>query len=136
MATATPRRAPRAAPRRPPLRAVRPTERVRSVGTIGTLVAGFFFVILLSLAGLHAVVVQTQANLDSVKADVADLEDDRVNSIAERAWYDSPAGLADAAAAAGLVPAADFVMLVPVPPDLLGGPSSADPFATAGGEAG
>ncbi len=134
--TTTARRAPRTSPRPAPLRVVRPDERARTVGAIGTIVAGFLFVVLLSLAGLHAIVVQTQAQLDAVNADIAALEDARVNAIAQRAWFDSPAGLAESATEAGLVPAADFEPLAPVAPGLLGPPEVADPFEASGGGAG
>ena len=132
----------RGASRRAPLEVVRPDERVRTVGTIGTFVAGFLFVVLFGLAGLHAVVVQTQAELDAVNAEIVELEEARDDAIAERAWFDSPEGLAEAASAAGLVPAPEVVMLAHVAPGRLDPPGAPDPFApelgspTTGGAAG
>lgn len=118
----------KAAPKRAPLRVVRPDERVRTVGAISTAVAGFFFVVLFALAGLHAVVVQTQAELDAVNAEIAEMEDARIHALADLAWVESAAGLAEAAAAAGYVPAADPENLPLVPPGQLDAPSAADPF--------
>ncbi len=138
-----PRSAPaRPAPRRSPLRIVRPDERVRTVGAIGTLVAAFFFVVLFALAGLHAVVVQTQAEIDTINADIVALEEARDAAIARRAWFGSPVGLAEAALAAGLVPAPEVVMLTHVAPGQLDPPATPDPFgpgpdpSTVGGAAG
>lgn len=136
VATSRPTRA-RKSTARPPssrarLRVVRPEERVRTVGTISTLVAGFFFAVLFALAGLHAVVVQTQAELDAVNTDIADLEDVRVHSLAELAWAESAAGLAEAAAAIGYVPAANPANIPLVAPGRLDAPGSADPFRPGG----
>ncbi|MDW3218519.1 MAG: hypothetical protein R8F63_07870 [Acidimicrobiales bacterium] len=119
---------PAATPNRARLRVVRPDERARTVGTISTMVAGFFFAVLFALAGLHAVVVQTQADLDAVNAEIAELEDARVDSLAQLAWAESAAGLAEAAAAAGYVPAADPVNITLVPPGQLTPPATIDPF--------
>lgn len=124
--------APRPAPGRAPLRVVRPDDRARTVGAIGTIVAGFFFLVLLALAGLHAVVVQTQAELDDVNADIASLEELRVDTLAERAWSESAVGLAANAEAAGYVPAAEVVNLHRVGPGELPPPASPDPFAGGG----
>ena len=84
------RSAPKPAPKPTQLRVVRPDDRVRTVGAIGTAVAGFFFLVMFALAGLHAVVVQTQSELDDVNSDIAALEELRVNTLAERAWAESP----------------------------------------------
>lgn len=132
-ATSRPVRSKKAAPRtaapdRSRLRVVPPDERARTVGTISTMVAGFFFAVLFALAGLHAVVVQTQADLDAVNAEIAELEDARVHSLAQLAWAESAAGLAEAAAAAGYVPAADPVNITLVPPGHLVAPATVDPF--------
>ena len=117
-----------------PLRVVSADERVRTVGTISTLVALFFFAVLFSLAGLHAVVVQTQAELDGVNAEIAELEELRVLTVAERVWSESVEGLAAAATEAGYVPAPDVVTLAPVPPGRLDAPTSANPFRPEVGE--
>ncbi|MEM7141484.1 MAG: hypothetical protein AAF548_10675 [Actinomycetota bacterium] len=111
-----------------PLRVVRPDERARTVGTISSMVAGFFFVVMFALAGLHAVVVQTQAELDAVNDEIAELEDDRVHALAELARAESGAGLAEVAAAAGYVPGADPVNIALVAPGILDAPETVDPF--------
>ena len=124
--------APRNASRKAELRVVTAEDRVRTVGTIGSIVAAFFFVVLFALAGLHAVVVQTQAELDGVNADIASLEEQRVMRLADLAWADSAVGLETTAIAAGLVPAADSpVILPPVAAGELTPPQFADPFASA-----
>jgi hypothetical protein len=125
---------PKAAPERTRLRVVRADDRARTVGAISSAVAGFFFVVMFALAGLHAVVVQTQAVLDEVNADISALEEIRINTLAEQARASSAVGISDAAQAAGYVPAPEVVNLVVVPPGRLTPPSSADPFA--GGAAG
>jgi hypothetical protein len=128
------------APKRADLKIVRTEDRVRTVGAISTAVASFFFVVLFALAGLHAVVVQTQADLDEVNADITSLEERRVVRQADLAWADSAVGLEVTALAAGLVPAGDTVILAPLPPGELTQPKSIDPFvpgspAVAGGTA-
>jgi hypothetical protein len=128
------RSAPKAAPERARLRVVRPDDRVRTVGAISTAVAGFFFVVMFALAGLHAVVVQTQAVLDEVNADISALEETRINTLAEQARASSAVGISAAAQAAGYVPAPEVVNLVAVPPGRLAPPIGSDPFA--GGAAG
>lgn len=122
----------KAAPRRADLRVVRTDDRARTVGAIGSIVASFFFVVLFALAGLHAVVVQTQAELDDVNADITELEELRVMRLADLAWADSAVGLETTALAAGLVPAGETVILTPVPPGRLTSPSFVDPFAAPG----
>lgn len=112
------------------LEVVRPDERGRTVGTISTMVALFFFALLFALAGLHAVVVQTQSELDDVNAEIAELEELRILTLAERVWSSSVEGLAAAATEAGYVPAPDVVTLAPVPLGRLTPPNSADPFGT------
>ncbi|MDG2027379.1 MAG: hypothetical protein P8J50_09735 [Acidimicrobiales bacterium] len=118
----------KAAAAQPRLRVVRHDERVRTVGTISTMVAAFFFVVMLALAGLHAIVVQTQADLDGVNDQIADLETGRVHALAELAWAESAAGLSEVAAAAGYVPAADHEHLALVAPAALEAPVTVDPF--------
>lgn len=135
MATATPRPLRRAAPtaaRPAPLRVVRGENRARTVGAIGSIVAGFFFAVLFALAGLHAVVVQTQARLDAVNADIAALEEVRIHALAERARFDSPEGIAELASAAGLVEAPMPVLLAPVAPGMLEPPPVSNPFGPEG----
>lgn len=100
------------------------------MGAISTIVAMFFFALLFALAGLHAVVVQTQSELDDVNAEIADLEERRILTLAERVWSESVEGLAVAATSAGYVPAPDVVTLARVPIGQLAPPSSADPFGT------
>ncbi|MEZ5167900.1 MAG: 16S rRNA (cytosine(1402)-N(4))-methyltransferase RsmH [Acidimicrobiales bacterium] len=78
------------------LRVVRPEERARSVGALSSMVAGVFFVVLLAVAGLHGVLVQTQAEIDRLDADIATLDEQRMNALADRAWAESPEGLAAA----------------------------------------
>ena len=125
--------APKPAPRKADLRVVRAGDRARTVGAISSIVASFFFVVLFALAGLHAVVVQTQAELDGVNADITDLEEERIMRLADLAWADSAIGLETSALAAGLVPAADSaVILTPVPPGELTAPQFVDPFARPG----
>lgn len=116
------------APKRADLKVVRSEDRVRTVGAISSIVASFFFVVLFALAGLHAVVVQTQADLDAVNAEITSLEELRVERLADLAWADSAVGLEVTALAAGLVPAADTVILAPLPPGALDRPASIDPF--------
>ncbi|MEQ8841276.1 MAG: hypothetical protein RIB98_09865 [Acidimicrobiales bacterium] len=135
-ATARPsRRSTRAEPGKADLRIVRPEDRARTVGAISTIVACFFFVVLFALAGLHAVVVQTQAELDDINADITALEELRVERQADLAWAQSAVGLETTALAAGYVPAADTVILAPVPPGELTPPASFDPFAPGAGAA-
>lgn len=121
-----------AAPKKANLRVVGTDERVRTVGAISSIVAAFFFVLLLSLAGLHAIVVQTQAELDGVNADIAALEEQRVMRTADLAWAGSAVGLETTALAAGLVPAADTVIVAPVAPGRLTPPTNMNPFAAEG----
>lgn len=132
VATSRPLRRRSAVPKRPALRVVRPDERARTVGAISTAVACFFFVVMFALAGLHAVVVQTQAELDAVNAEIGTLEDVRIHALADLAWAESAAGLAEAAAQAGYVPAADPENLPLVPPGRLDTPGSSDPFRPGG----
>jgi len=90
-------------------------------------------VMLLMLAGLHAVLVQSQAKLDSLDAEIAGLEVQKNETLAELAWHDSPDGLAEAAAAAGFVHATDLKVLAPVAEGELLRPAGIDPFGGAGG---
>jgi len=132
-ARATARPARQAAPRRAPLSVVRPDDRARTVGIMGTVFVVLVFTSLIGVAGLHAVLVQTQAEIDSIHAENGELEVERNRLLASQAWHDSPEGLEELAAAAGLVLAADVVMLAPVPVGALAAPTTVDPFARGGG---
>ena len=130
-AAATARPAPRTAPQRANLKvapapsAARPDDRVWPAMAIVTLIAiGIAFVV----AGLFAGDIQTQADIDQIKREIAELREERIAALAERAWHDSPEGLAETAANAGLVPAAEIALLAPPPPGFLEPPDSADPF--------
>ncbi len=118
----------KAAPKRANLQVVRPEDRARTVGAISSIVASFFFVILFALAGLHAVVVQTQAQLDEINTDITALEELRIVRQADLAWAQSAVGLEATALEAGFVPAGDTAILAPVPPGELTAPTSIDPF--------
>ncbi|MCY4663682.1 MAG: hypothetical protein OXC00_03350 [Acidimicrobiaceae bacterium] len=104
-----------------------PVTARRSIGGIGTLLALGLFAVCLALAALHAVLVENQASLD----DLIESNQQRYEQIdqlqAEIAYLDSPEGLAEQARLAGLVPAAELVVLTPVGPDRLP-PPDADPF--------
>jgi len=119
--------------RRANLRVVRTNERVRVVGAVGTFVGAILMTTLLLLAGLHAVLVQTQAKLDSLDTEIAGLEVQRNEALAELAWHDSPEGLAESAAAAGFVHATDLKVLAPVAEGSLLPPAGLDPFGGVGG---
>ena len=116
------------APRRPKLRVVRTDDRVRSVGAMGTVFALFVFATLFALAALHAVLVQTQARIDTLNRENAVLREDLDGLIAREAYFDSPDGLREAATAVGLVEATEVVVLVPVADGLLAPPETDDPF--------
>ncbi len=117
------------APRQAPLSVVRPDDRARTVGVMSTVFVVLIFATLFAVAGLHAVLVQTQAEIDAIHTENSALEVQRNRLLASQASHDSPEGLEELALAAGLVPAADVVMLAPVPVGALVGPDSVDPFA-------
>ncbi len=127
----SPQRAPqrRPAPRPAPLRVVRPDHRVRTVGALGSVFLLLVFAALFVVAGLHAVLVQTQAEIDSITTGNATLQEQRDLLLAELAWHDSPKDLETLASEAGLVLAADPAMLAPVPAGTLAAPDSTDPFS-------
>ncbi len=133
MAAVTPAPRPRTSPatarKSAELRVVRVNNRVRTVGTLGTIVGSFMFLLLFMLAGLHAVLVQTQATLDSVDAEISSLQVQRNEALAQLAWHDSPDGLAEAASKAGLALATDVETLAPVVEGDLMPPARPDPFA-------
>lgn len=97
------------------------------MGSFGTFAALLLFLALLGLAGLHAVLVQNQAELDDlVSANRARQE--RVDDLQGRiAILDSPAGVGEQAVGAGLVLAPEVVTLSPVAAGILGLPGP-DPF--------
>lgn len=134
--TATaPRRAPRRTPTSRPLEVVHPRNPPRSVGALGTAIGLFLFVTLLALAGLHAVLVQTQAGLDELGEQNA-LRRERIEQlVAEVAHLDSPEGVAEQAFASGLVAAPEVVTIAPLAPGALE-PPPLDPFGLAAPGAG
>lgn len=111
-----------------PLRIVAVPERARSVGAMGTLFVVLVFATLFALAALHAVLVETQAQIDALDHENHDLREQLDQRLAEEARLDSPDGLREAAAAAGLVEATDVPPLVPLGPGLLAPPTLPDPF--------
>lgn len=115
-------------------RSLRLAESARSrrgLGGIGTLAVVALFAVSLTLAVLHAVLVENQAALDDL-AEQNRLRQELIESLlAAVAHLDSPEGLAEQAAAAGLVPAAELVTLVPLGTGLLP-PPQPDPFSLAG----
>ena len=130
-----PRRAPRAAPQRanlkvaPDTRAARANDRIWPAMTIVSSIAiGIAFVV----AGLFAGDIQTQAEIDRIKREITELQETRIEVLAERAWHDSPEGLAETAADAGLVRAGEVALLVPLAPGFLEPPGAVDPFTPAG----
>ena len=122
---------PRPARTSPDLKVARsPTAARRSIGGIGTLVLLGLFAMCLALAALHAVLVENQATLDDL-IEHNQQRHQRIDQLqAEIAYLDSPEGLADQAHSAGLVPAAELVVLTPIGPDRLLPPGT-DPFALA-----
>ena len=131
--TATARPARQAQPRQANLRVVRPDHRIRVVGALGTAVVLTFFAVLFVVASLHAVLVQTQAQIDAQRAANAEIQASLDTVAADLARIDSPEGLEAWAIAAGLVQAPEVVILTPVAPGALAPPASADPFAGAAG---
>ncbi len=119
-------------PRQAPLRVVRPDDRARTVGVMSTVFVMLIFTTLFAVAGLHAVLVQTQAEIDAIHTENSALEKERNSLLASQAWHDSPEGLEELALGAGLVPAGEVLMLAPVPIGALRAPESVDPFAGVG----
>ena len=129
--TARPQSRPlKAAPRRAPLQVVRPDTRIRTVSAIGSSVLLIGFVTLFILAAVHAMLVQGQAQIDTINADNAALEAEVTRAVAALAAADSPEGLATQAAAAGLVESASLLMIAPVADGALAAPTQDDPFGT------
>ena len=127
---AQPRPAARPEPRRAPLRVVRPDPRSRALGRMSTLVLIGLFAILFAIAGLHAVLVQTQAHLDAQRADNLVVAEQIDALEAQLAWIESPAGIEEWAETIGLVRAPGYVVLSPVADGALAAPAVADPFAS------
>lgn len=130
-----PSRAPKAAPQRanlkvaPNKRAARGNDRIWPGMTIVISIAtGIAFVV----AGLFAGDIQTQAEIDQTKREITELQETRIEVLAERVWHDSPEGLAETAANEGLVRAGEVAPLVPLAPGLLEPPDAVDPFTPAG----
>jgi len=119
-------------PRRADLRIVRPDHRVAVVGTLGSAVAITIFVVLFVIAGLHAVLVQTQAQIDAQRAANAQVQEELDDVVAALAWIDTPEGLEHWALTSGLIEAPEVVSLTPIAPGALPAPSSANPFALNG----
>ena len=132
---AAPRPARQAQPRRADLRVVRPDHRVLVVGALGTAVVVTFFAVLFVVAGLHAVLVQTQAKIDAQRSANAEIQVQLDEVTADLAWIDTPEDLEQWARTNGLIEAPEVVSLMPVAPGALPAPTSANPFAGAGGEA-
>ena len=124
-----------AQPRRADLRVVRPDRRVVVVGALGTAVIITFFAVLFAIAGLHAVLVQTQARIDAQRAANAEVQEQLDDVVAQLAWIDTPEGLEHWARTSGLIEAPEVVSLAPVPIGALAAPTTDDPFGPATGEA-
>lgn len=125
------RPAPRPQPRRAPLRVVGPDERTRALGRMSTLVIVGLFAILFAVAGLHAVLVQTQARLDAQRAANLVVVEEIDSLDAQLAWIESPAGIEEWARGAGLVRPPGHLMVPTVPEGRLAPPTVADPFASS-----
>jgi cell division protein FtsL len=102
---------------RPPLRLVEPPStpkrRVR-VGLVGSLVFGLVILGVFALAAVHTLVVQAQFELDRLDQQVADRQG-QLDALRLRvATLESPAHVAEAAAAIGMVTPAERIHLEPV----------------------
>lgn len=95
--------------------------------TVTSLAVAFAF----AVAGLFASDIETQAEIDAIKREIVELQETRIQALAQRAWYDSPEGLAETATGAGLVPAPEVARLVPLAPGRLLPPKETDPFTPA-----
>ena len=105
------------------------------VGALGSAVVITFFGVLFAIAGLHAVLVQTQAQIDAQRAANAEVQEQLDEVVAHLAWIDTPEGLEHWARTSGLIEAPEVVSLAPIPAGALAAPASGDPFAgsTGGG---
>ncbi len=120
-------------PRQANLRVVRPDHRIRVVGMLGTAVAVGLFAVLFVVAALHALLVQTQAQIDAQRVANAAVQAELAVVNADLARVDSPEGLEQWAINAGLVLAPEVVILSPVALDTLAPPTSGNPFSEAVG---
>lgn len=128
----------RTAPRPTPKTAARPNLRVAPAKPAAakkdriwpalTVVTSLAVVIAFAVAGLFASDIQTQSEIDGIQHEIEELREARINVLAQRAWHDSPEGLAETATRAGLVPAPEVVLLTRLPSGLLAPPEGADPF--------
>ena len=100
---------------------------------LGTSVVVALFAVLFVVAALHAVLVQTQAQIDAQRAANAAVQAELAAVTADLARVDSPEGLEQWAIDAGLVLAPEVVILSPVVPGTLAPPISGDPFFGGGG---
>lgn len=99
------------------------------VGALGTAVVVTFFGVLFAIAGLHAVLVQTQAQIDAQRATNAAVQEQLDEVVAHLAWIDTPEGLEHWARTSGLIEAPEVVSLAPIPAGTLAAPAPGDPFA-------
>ena len=118
-----------AQPRRADLRVVRPDRRVVVVGARGTAVIITFFAVLFAIAGLHAVLVQTQAQIDAQRSANAEVQEELDRVTADLAFLDTPEDLEQWARTSGLIQAPEVVSIAPMPIGTLAAPDAADPFA-------
>jgi len=124
---------PAVAPRRQPapkpnLRVVAPTRRGANLRLFGVTLFFVVFVALFSMAALHAVRVQTQAEIDSQRVENLAAAAELELAVAQLAWIDSPEGLEQWANERGLVEAPQVISLAPLLEGALGAPTSTDPF--------
>lgn len=112
----------------PRLRVVAPDEAIRGIGRFGSVLGALAFVGMLAIAALHAVLVQTQAEIDAQRNENAALQAQVDESVVTLAWIDSPEGLEAWAQQQGLVVAEETRPLAPVNPGELPPPTEANPF--------
>jgi|DEB0MinimDraft_10_1074344.scaffolds.fasta_scaffold00077_32 hypothetical protein len=120
----------------PRLRVVGADDTISSIGRIGSLIGAIAFVGLLGIAALHAVLVQTQAEIDAQRSENAVLQEQVDQSVVTLAWIDSPEGLETWARDHGLVVAEETRPLAPVNEGALPAPASANPFGPTSGAVG
>lgn len=130
-ARSAPRSSPKATPSQPRLRVAKAESANRTKERIWpalTIVTSLAVAIAFVVAGLFASDIQTQAEIDDIKREIVELRETRIQVLAQRAWLDSPEGLAETATGAGLVPASEVALLAPLAPGLLAPPNEIDPF--------
>jgi len=115
--------------RRAPLQVVSPPARSGALLRMSMVMVGLF-TILFAVAAVQAVLVQTQAHLDSRQAENLAVAEQIDALEAELAWIESPAGIEAWAKATGLVRAPGYVILSPVTEGALAAPVVADPFVS------